>query len=778
MSININVWGTPETWVTSSVQYAALAEIKNAASDKNTYRKNYNSGSIPLNTLDLSPAFWGIGEGSVFCNPYYIAPYANNGDLSDPQIDVKPICEEIKTRPLLFTSSQISGANNQYDVRYAPDVTAVVQSNQSNSIITTSFNYQKVFAVPFVWYAASNYHNNSSTLYYWGLYEYFSTFDENTYPPYILGFGYRLYLGDAGSRTLGDAALLPYTIYDDVKGYEGSYNNVPFYARYGMQFPNLCCYTAHSNSHARSNLYKDQRVVRNATVGTADTGFRYKYCKSETTAVAWYFYEPDNPLWKVMIEETASGNTYWNPIPYIEVTAENKDDVYAYLLKQIAYLGLPFLYEDVISNYNPALGSEHYALPVFDEDGITTGEFRTGDAARLLPNSLWIDPRNSGYDPNKQPSSHGNIGDLSNSTRNRYSNAGGLAQWVVSQTTLIQLQAFLNGTYLPTSADLDADFKGTNPQQYIVSVQKYPYDIPYQGTQGDIYIGKINSGFHGYKLFPEFGGISVLPINSVCTENFGSINIYSSYGDFRDYLIKLILFLPFIGTVELDPRIYIGHSLSLIYTIDYNTGSVCAEIKLDGLTMETKNGQISITIPFMAADMGSYQNSLAQLDYSKELTKIRGIQTALTTGFQIGSAALGSYNTGSVPGLGQLSAITAGAMQLSANANALDNIDYQIEHTAPNIGTLSTANAANAFFMDPRARLLIVRPEMIPEYNPKQYSHTVGNACCKTGKLSNFRGYTQCASVVLDNITTQNGRAATEQELQLLRRALLNGIYL
>ena len=151
MSINTDVWGAPETWVTSSISYAALADIKNAATDKNTYRKNYNSSSIPLNTLDLSPAFYGIGKGSVFCNPYYIAPYANNGDLSDPQIDVKPICNEIKTRPLIFTSSQISGANNQYDVRYAPDVTAVVTSNQSNAIITTSFNYQKVFAVPFVW---------------------------------------------------------------------------------------------------------------------------------------------------------------------------------------------------------------------------------------------------------------------------------------------------------------------------------------------------------------------------------------------------------------------------------------------------------------------------------------------------------------------------------------------------------------------------------------------------------------------------------------------------
>lgn len=478
----------------------------------------------------------------------------------------------------------------------------------------------------------------------------------------------------------------------------------------------------------------------------------------------------------------ASTPKVFNILKLDDNTADNIDLA---IKHEVAFLGFPFVQS--VDDIAEPIGSNKVFLPVFDyEHMITTGKYVRGADALQLNNALWgniFDDNIPNWDPTYEPpdeeQSDEDRGDLTNSTRNRYSNAGGLAQWVVTQQTLLSLQAFLNGTYLPTAEDLDADFKGTNPQQYIVSVQKYPYDIPYQGTSGTIYIGRNSTSLSGYKLFADWGGISVLPINAICTEDFGTIQIPRYYDDFRDYLSKIILFLPFIGTVELDPRLYIGHSVGLIYTIDYNTGNVSAEIKRDGLTMETKNGTISITIPFMAADMGAYQNQLAQLDYSKEMTKIKGVQTALSTGFQIGSAAMSSAASGSLPGLGNLSAIAAGATQLAANATTLSQIDYQIEHTAPNVGTLSTASAANSWFMDPRARLVIVRPSMLVGYNAAEYSHTIGNACCVTGKIGSFSGFTQCASAILDNVRTHNaGRAATEQEKQLLRRALLNGIYL
>lgn len=489
------------------------------------------------------------------------------------------------------------------------------------------------------------------------------------------------------------------------------------------------------------------------------------------------------------ISKMQTGDTYVSGLfrsyayMVIDNVAADYESLTHAILHEIAFLGLPFCFST--SKATSAIGSDDIYLPVFDEHLITTGNYLSGSDSLNLPNAEWTDIFGSDmpeYDPEYEPEppapGEDDRGDLSNEYPHRYSNAGGLAQYVVDQSTLLQLAAFLNGSYLPTAADLDADFKGTNPMDYIVSVQKYPFTLPNVGTSSDIYIGKNNTSLQGKKLFPDFGGLSPIAINSASTFDFGSISIPYYFNDFRDYQSKIYLFMPFIGTDELDPRLYIGHALSLVYRVDYNTGSVIAEIKRDGLTMETKCGTISITVPFLAANMGAYQNQLAQLSYSKDMTKIKGIGTALSAGFTMAAGASGTLSSGQFP-LAAASNLTQAGVQLAANATQLSQLDYQIEHTAPQLGTISTAGAATAFFMDDRARIIIARPKMLAGYNPAQYSHTIGNACCKTGTLSAFSGFTQAATAILDDVHTKHSsRQATEQERQLLRRALQNGIYL
>ena len=487
------------------------------------------------------------------------------------------------------------------------------------------------------------------------------------------------------------------------------------------------------------------------------------------------------------IDPVETGTTYASGVYrmycYMEIDNEPDDKNEAYfeaILHEVAFLGLPIIIS--LSDLSEEIGSDNVYLPVFDDHMITTGEFMSGADSLNLNNSTWEDIFSDtmpAYDPDYEPEppepGEDDQGDLTNSYSNRYTSAGGLTQYVVSRSALNQLSAFLNGTYLPTAAELDADFKGTNPIDYIISVQKYPFTLPNSGVDNDIYIGKNNTSIKGRILY---NGSGILPINTDSTYDFGTLSIPFYYNDFRDYQSKIYLFMPFIGTDELDPRLYIGHNVSLIYRVDYNTGSVVAEIKRDGLTMETKNSTISITVPFLAANMGAYQNQLAQLSYSKDMTKIKGIGTALSAGFTMAAGASGALSTGQ-PSLAAGSNLVQAGVSLAANATQLNYIDYQIEHTAPQIGTISTAGAGTAFFMDDRARIVIMRPKMLAGYNAQQYSRTVGNACCKTGKLSSFSGYTQAATAILDNVHTKHiSRQATEQEKQLLRRALQNGIYL
>mgnify|MGYP007057671783 CR=1 FL=1 len=509
-----------------------------------------------------------------------------------------------------------------------------------------------------------------------------------------------------------------------------------------------------------------------------DVSYHWKYGLSTYASSQWD------------LNEIKTGDTYesglYRSFGYMELddpSGNLNESYFNAIIHELAFLGLPIVADS--SHISDAIGSNYVYLPVFDEHLVTTGDFLSGAQSLNLPNAEWTDIFGSDmpeYDPDYEPEppepGEDDRGDLSNEYPHRFTNAGGLAQYVVDQGILLQLAAFLNGSYLPTAADLEADFKGTNPMDYIVSVQKYPFSLPNVGTSSDIYIGKNNTSLQGKKLFPDIGGLTPLPINSDSTFDFGSISIPYYFNDFRDYQSKIFLFMPFIGTDELDPRLYIGHALSLVYRVDYNTGSVIAEIKRDGLTMETKNGTISITVPFLAANMGAYQNQLAQLSYSKDMTKIKGIGTALSAGFTMAAGASGTLSSGQFP-LAAASNLAQSGVQLAANATQLSQLDYQIEHTAPQLGTISTAGAATAFFMDDRARIIIARPKMLPGYNPTSYSHTIGNACCKTGTLSAFSGFTQAATAILDDVHTKHSsRQATEQERQLLRRALQNGIYL
>lgn len=79
MDVNYNVWGAPETWVDGSTA-EQKANIKFADSSHDTFRENYLNGNIELNSIDISPCFWGIGKGSIFRNPHYLSPYQSDGE--------------------------------------------------------------------------------------------------------------------------------------------------------------------------------------------------------------------------------------------------------------------------------------------------------------------------------------------------------------------------------------------------------------------------------------------------------------------------------------------------------------------------------------------------------------------------------------------------------------------------------------------------------------------------------------------------------------------------
>ena len=461
-------------------------------------------------------------------------------------------------------------------------------------------------------------------------------------------------------------------------------------------------------------------------------------------------------------------NLYRNNIGYCAVWENaTKEEV----LKDCAYVGFWFTEDESVAQTGLTginCNSSKMHIPLFDSEGLTTGEYKSGTDAALEDNAKWQDPfkDNDKYNPGKGERDDGDTGDLDSSIPIRGGNTAGLRLWVVSQSDLYDINAYLNGTYLPDITQSTADFKGSNPQEYIVSIQKYPFSLPHISTKDYIHIGKLNTGVEGY---PFANGGS---INGISIVDFGTLSVPYYFNDFRDFESTIVIQLPFIGAYELDPRVYVGHTVSLKYNIDYATGNVCAMIYRDNLIVETFTGTISVSVPLFASNMGAYQNTLASLQFAVDQSKTKQIAGIAATALSIGGA-LAAIPTGGMSALaaaGIAGGLISGTSSMVSGLIQQQELEYKIDHTQPHTASVSTASAANSFLLDDRARLLIYRPRML-NYDDAVYSHTVGNACCLTGVVGDFEGLIKCGNVDLSGIP------ATADEIKAIGDALASGVY-
>lgn len=790
MAVNLDFWGAKITWVSydNNVSWSP-----GTAKENYTFAYGRNGASPPSHLpdgeeFDLSAAPWGIGGDSILCKLSYLLP------LADESVEVRPVDPEQygKPHPLILTGGRqctVPGTVLNYTLGqqdgqiplyswyipdFKPNYNAFSDYSWWTQNILVNFDYSKIILVPYIIttqgdsYTASSIRDENSYM-YWTVDQILTRWSEIDGKKAIKGLYLAVYNGNPGSRT-GQGAKFLFNIpqkYPAVEIVDQQWGtNVK---------PVVDTDTLINNGWTPSSMWADSD--NKGKMISSPYSIRY-YSDLDTwqKSLQWWSWH-GNPVsfmdddWNVYQEDPAvQGDKVIRPI--FNYDGKTAQQVVDYFLKQVALLGFPFALDP--ADKQGIIGDNNsISLPVFDSNGITTGEYRTGSDCRDLKNFLWRDDvweRNE-YDPYKPiTDDESDRGDLTNRVPIRDAE-GGTTRYVCSKSTLATLLGFLNGTYLPDDPTLIADFKGTNPQNYIVSVQRYPFTLPTTGTP-NIYIGSVNTNITAKYLLDTPTSIYVI-------YDFGNIKIQNYYYDFRDYISKITLFMPFIGSVEIDPKLYMGHSVGLRYILDYSTGSVAAEIKRDGFTMETKTSTISVTIPFFAADMATYQATLASLEYAIDQSKIKQITGIASTAFSAGAAIATGGASSAVGALGLGGGLIGGVSGMTSGLIQQQSLQYQLDHTIPQTGTISVAAPANAFFMDDRARIVITRPKMLPGFDGAEYSHTVGNACAIAGKLNSFTGYTVAGAATLDGITATDGSgtAPTRTELDMIKQLLQAGIF-
>ena len=304
--------------------------------------------------------------------------------------------------------------------------------------------------------------------------------------------------------------------------------------------------------------------------------------------------------------------------------------------------------------------------------------------------------------------------------------------------------------YVQLGQEVTGTFDTSAILNYFVSLKQYPFSVgtlPVTTAFGsDVYIGNGKVGI------PIGSGVRVLT-SSIGMLSAGSclVRPVTPYNDFRDYYNSTVtVYLPYCGTVELNPTEVINQTLSCFYAIDFYTGDCTAYLTVDGnpsYIIGVANGTIGVDIPLSAtAD--------AQLQ-ARHL--IDGAQTARIFGSMItaGRAAIDGDIAGAASSVLD---IQSAGMQLDATQKSRSGV----------ASGFMSGGAGGASFYAPDSAFVIIRRGTYKR--PDNYPSTVAYPSTQSGKLGAFAGYTECINVDMTGVT------ATTAEKDMIYDLLQSGV--
>lgn len=455
-------------------------------------------------------------------------------------------------------------------------------------------------------------------------------------------------------------------------------------------------------------------------------------------------------------------------------------------------------------------GDSNAHCPVFGSNGIPTGEDEIGtDETEQTPLDVTDpdpDPENPNdpdpprdiitppYIPNpdddpsnpKDPNLPGGGGttglvpeptppnDVTNGSIVQVPDVSGTHKYVISRTTLDALINYLGTTYKPDAATLNADFKGQNPLDYIVSCKLYPLSPSYVNSP-IIQLGGLNTGIAG-TTFSDYG-VKVIHMGSITFNGY-----YNSWLDFAPYT-TISIYVPFCGTIELDPSIWMYHTLDVYISVDFNTGCCSALLFRDGAYISSMEGVMGVDIQLYGKNQGDYQNSLYRAQYSANQAKInesKAILNGVTNpfGFTPTKGAVTSETSAGTVGASMVGDAMRAAggfgnnvLNLSTTRMASEAAEWNVEHIAPKVASAGTQDPFCYFSAPMFCRVIIKRAQMISGFNIGTYKATVGLACMRTGKVSDFRGRIVCSGIY------KTDGAMMAEEIEAVKSKLKSGVY-
>ena len=441
--------------------------------------------------------------------------------------------------------------------------------------------------------------------------------------------------------------------------------------------------------------------------------------------------------------------------------------------------------------------------PVTNPQGVAVNVFTDEDVPPYEPPIPPPEPGEEGDNPDNPDAALGQVDDTPadeieedrmNDARTVFGANTFITQYVLTLSQLTALGQYLwSGITDPNSETLKnfvaifsdtGTFNSANCMQCFVSLKVFPFDMfntVYSTTAPDLRAGSGHTA-----LLSES-----VTIFSSCTYSIdcGTVDVtadgytmVSGQYDFRNYVNATVcVFLPFCGTVELNPADVFGFTLSCMYYIDVSSGSCTACVFVDRgdnkrLMVASKSGQIGFNIPMSATNAmqvaGTFMSDAASAAQTITNT-VLSLATARTMG-SIGASGASGANTAAAQQSNAMATSTAAGKTTSGLFGAVSGLGNMLSRGGCAYPSLSGGTGMAALFFDKTPYVVIRRSNYS---SPNNYAHTTGFATTDGGTehkstLGAYSGWTVVKNCDLKNIR------ANREELDEIKHLLETGVYL
>lgn len=295
--------------------------------------------------------------------------------------------------------------------------------------------------------------------------------------------------------------------------------------------------------------------------------------------------------------------------------------------------------------------------------------------------------------------------------------------------------------------------------QFFISLRAYPCPLSAMATTTaggtDMYIG---SGAAPMTLSTPFSVVS----SYIGHLDAGSVSLPYWYGDFRDFGLQIICYLPYCGTLELNPGDVMGGTLSAFYTVDFCSGACVAYVTCttwEGATILVGSlpGQLGAEIPMTATNAGQ----VAARMYGDRINVAQTLLGALKSGVTgVGAIMSGNWAGATRSGL---SAMLDPAIEMEKHYAEMGS------RSAIAAPMLSGGRGLSGFGTVKSAYVQIRSPYYA---DPSNYGHSVGYPAADYVQIGSCSGFCQFVNVDVSGVTTD----ADDQ--QAIKSALESGVYI